>query len=86
MAIDLPTGVYNVCSDNSVTMQELMDMLIKNSTVKIKTEVNPALFRPADFSFKTPSCEKFKKLTGWKPEISLETTMKDLLNYWRERL
>lgn len=86
MAIDLPSGVYNICSDNSITMQQLMDLLIKNAKVEITTKVNEALYRPGDFSFKTPSCDKFKKLTGWKPEYDLETTMADVLEFWREKL
>lgn len=86
MAIDLPSGVYNICSQNSVTMQELMDLLVKNSKVDITTKVNEALFRPGDFSFKTPSCEKFKKLTNWKTTYSLEDTMIAVLDSWREKL
>lgn len=86
LAIDLPSGLYSICSDQNVTMQEMMDILIKNSTAKVKTKTNPALFRPSDFSFKKPSCEKFKKLTGWEPEIPLETTLKDILIRWREKL
>ena len=86
LAIDLPVGVYNICSNQSVTMQEIMDMLIKHSKVPIETKVNPALYRPADFSFKTPSCEKFKKLTGWEPKYKLEKTMADVLDTWREKL
>lgn len=86
LAIDLPSGVYNICSDQNVTMQDLMDMLVKQAKTKIKTEVNSALYRPADFSFKTPSCEKFKQLTNWKPTIPLETTMADILEDWRNRL
>jgi GDP-4-dehydro-6-deoxy-D-mannose reductase len=86
LAIDLPPGVYNICSDNSVTMQELMDLLVKNAKVEIKTEVDQALFRPGDFSFKTPSCEKLKKLTGWKTTYSLEDTMISVLEGWREKL
>lgn len=85
LAIDLPPDVYNICSDQNVEMAEIMDLLTNHATVDIKTEVSSALFRPADFSFKTPNCEKFQKLTGWKPEISLETTMKDLLDYWRQK-
>lgn len=86
LAIDLPSGVYNICSDNSVTMQELMDLLVKHAKVEIKTEVDEALYRPGDFSFKKPSCEKFKKLTNWKPVYSLEETMLSVLEGWREKL
>lgn len=85
LAIDLEPGVYNICSKQSVSMQEVMDKLIKHAKVPIETQVNTALFRPADFSFKTPSCKKFTELTDWKPEIRLDTTMKDILEYWRQK-
>lgn len=83
LAVDLQPGVYNICSDQNVSMQEIMDTLIKNATCPIKTEVNASLYRPADFSFKTPSCKKFKDLTGWEPEIKLEQTLQDILEHWR---
>lgn len=86
LAVDLDPGVYNICSDNSIIMQELMDMLIELSPAKVKTKVNPALYRPADFSFKVPSCKKFTKLTGWKPEFPLRQTMSDILQDWRVKL
>lgn len=85
-AIYLPSDVYNICSNQNVSMQEIMDALVASSFADIKTEVSSALYRPADFSFKTPSCEKFHKLTGWKPEYTLEQTMNELLNYWRGKL
>lgn len=86
LAIDLPSGVYNICSNQNVSMQYIMDILVSFAQTKIKTKVNPALFRPADFSFKTPSCEKFKDLTGWKPEFKLDQTMEDILIDWRDKL
>lgn len=84
LAIGLEPGVYNICSDQNVTMQEMMDILIDNSKASIETKVNPALYRPSDFSFKKPNCKKFHDLTGWEPEIELEKTLKDILGYWRE--
>lgn len=86
MAIDLDSGVYNICSSQNVTMQEVMDTLIRISGKDIRTKVNPALFRPSDFSFQKPRCDTFRDLTGWQPEIKLEQTLTDLLNYWRERV
>lgn len=86
MAVDLPSGVYNVCSKNNVTMQEIMDILIGNARLPIETKVNPAFYRPSDFSFRKPNCKKFQKLTGWKPEYTLEQTMEDVLQTWREKI
>lgn len=85
-AIELPSDVYNICSDQNVSMDEVLAMLCNSSDTDIQTEVDPNLYRPSDFSFKKPSCKKFTKLTDWKPEIKLEQTLSDLLNYWRIRL
>lgn len=86
LAIELPSGVYNICSDQNVSMQEIMDTLIAYSTSdKVPTQVNSAFYRPADFSFKVPSCEKFTELTKWKPQYTLDETMKDVLQYWRDK-
>lgn len=82
-AIKLPSGVYNICSNKNVTMQEMLDILISFSTARIDHAVNPGLFRPADFSFRKPNCKKLQKLTGWKPEIPLEQTLEEILIHWR---
>lgn len=84
-AIELDPDVYNICSDRNVSMQEVLDILIANSTAVIKASVSTALYRPNDFSFKQPSCAKFKELTGWQPEYTLEQTLQDILQDWRSR-
>ena len=33
-----------------------------------------------------PDTRKFENHTGWRPEIGFETTMTDLLDYWRQRI
>lgn len=87
LAIDLPSDTYNICSDQNVSMDDVMDILIGCSSAKeIRTKVNPSLYRPTDFSFKTPSCDKFKKLTGWEATMPLNMTLADILADWRGRL
>lgn len=83
LAINLPSGVYNICSEQNVMMNDVLTDLVVEAKCDIPTEVDTTLLRPADFSFNRPTCEKFKKLTGWKAEIPLEQTLKDLLEYWR---
>ena len=40
--------------------------------------------RPSDVTLQIPSTEKFRKITGWEPQIEFEQTFSDTLSYWRE--
>ena len=86
LAINLPSDVYNICSEINLSMSEVVERLTALSEYPIETRENPALYRPSDFSFKPPSCQKFTKLTNWKPEIPIEQTLEDLLNNHRTKL
>jgi len=33
-----------------------------------------------------PSTEKFRKTTDWRPQISFGQTLRDILDYWREKV
>lgn len=86
MVVDVPTGVYNICSNQNVQMQEVLDLLCVESNTEIKTKENSSLFRPQDFSFKRPECGEFRSFTGWDPSYRLQETLHDLLRYWREKV
>jgi GDP-4-dehydro-6-deoxy-D-mannose reductase len=86
LAIDLPSGIYNLCSNDSVSIKEVLQILLGLTDKKIKLEENSHLYRPMSRNFPKPNCEKFSKLTGWKPEYQLEKTLLDLLDYWRAKV
>lgn len=86
LAIELPSGIYNICSDTNVSIGNVLGSLMRMSKVPIKTMELGTLLRPNDFSFKKPSSKKFRDLTNWKPEYKLSDTLTDLLEDWRERL
>lgn len=87
MAIDLKPGVYNICSEVNVKMETVMHLLSGMSKDgAVPSELREYLLRPNDFSFETPACENFQKLTGWKAEIPFNQTLRDLLDYWRKRV
>ena len=75
--------VYNIGSGASVSIIEILEMLLSFSTTKITIQQDESLLRPSDSEDRVCKNNKFVALTGWKPEISLEQTLKDTLEYWR---
>jgi GDP-D-mannose dehydratase len=80
-----PGEVYNIGGVETMTIREMLNMLLKLSKVKdIIIEVDPARLRPTDVTLQIPCIDKFTRATGWKPEIKFERTVQDTLNYWRD--
>lgn len=77
---------YNIGGTYTATIRSMLDTLIAMSTVKnISVEIDPARLRPIDADLQVPNTKKFFDHTGWEPTIPFETTMSDLLDYWRTR-
>lgn len=79
---------YNIGGSYTCEVGDTLNTLISFSTMKdeIKIETDPERLRPIDADLQVPDCRKFKEHSGWEPVISYEDTMKDLLNYWRDRI
>lgn len=78
--------VYNIGSGRSHKIQEVLDILLSLSSANIIVEKDPLLFRPGDIPELRCNYDKLHRETGWKPEISLEESLKDTLDYWRNIL
>lgn len=81
-----PGDVYNAGSGISHSAQEILDLLFSYSSVKIQVESDPAKMRPSDIPEIVADSTKVTRVTGWKPEISFEQTVKDTLDYWRAKI
>jgi GDP-4-dehydro-6-deoxy-D-mannose reductase len=79
----VPGEAYNIGSDRTVSVQYLLDVLLSLSRVPIRVEPDPARMRPADVPRVVCDSRRFRATTGWKPCISIEQTLSDLLAYWR---
>lgn len=77
---------YNLCSGRQTTIREVLDLLLGMSEVAIEVEVDPARLRAADIPVLYGDHTELTGATGWRPRIGLETTLRDLLELWRERV
>ena len=84
----IPGEYYNIGGNYTCEVGDTLNTLISYSTKKdtIEIVVDQERLRPIDADLQVPDCSKFKAHTGWEPQISFETTMRDLLDYWRNRV
>lgn len=81
-----PGEAYNICSERSCSIRQVLDMLLGMSEKRIEVRADPSRLRPSDVEILLGDCTKFKETTGWRPDITFEETLKDLLDYWRKRV
>ena len=82
-----PGEVYNLSSGRSWSIQQVLDFLLEQSKVKpIAVEVDPARLRPSDVMILEGDPSKIRRATGWQVEIPFERTLRDLLDFWRQRI
>lgn len=81
-----PGDVYNIGGARTMTVGDVLDILKGFATCPITHAVDPALLRPSDVTLQIPDISKFQRETGWQPEIPVETTLRDLLDYHRRRV
>ena len=74
---------YNIGTGTSHKISDILNRLVSMSSKNIEIKKEKSLFRPSDNPELLCNADKFRKLTGWKPEISIDTTLKDILDYWR---
>jgi len=81
-----PGEAYNICSGKGYKIREILDILVSYATTKVEIKQDPKRLRPSDTSVIVGDSTKFRKVTGWQPEIPLERTLEDLLDYWRQNV
>jgi GDP-4-dehydro-6-deoxy-D-mannose reductase len=77
--------IYNVCSGKALSGHEILDGLMRAAGSQPKTGQDPEKMRPADAAELCGSHDKLTAATGWRPEISLEQTLQDVVADWRSR-
>lgn len=81
-----PGQVYNVCSGRAIQVRQILDLLLDLATCEIRVQTTE---RP-DFKSMIPyqygTHELLSTHTGWQPKINLEQSVRDLLDYWREKV
>lgn len=78
--------VYNICSGIPTQLSEIIDMTAKIVDLKVDTVVAPEFVRPNDNPYILGDNSKLKRDTGWEKSFALETSIRDIIDYWKNVL
>jgi GDP-4-dehydro-6-deoxy-D-mannose reductase len=75
---------YNVGSGQVYSMHTVLDRLVALAALTVEIRQKSALLRSTDTPVVRVNASKLRRETGWSPRYSLDQTLLDTLNYWRE--
>jgi len=79
--------IYNVCSGRSVSTSEQVATLARLlEPIAVRHVVDPARVRASEVMDLRGDHAKLTAATGWEPEIPLQRTMADTINWWESEL
>jgi GDP-4-dehydro-6-deoxy-D-mannose reductase len=81
-----PGGVYHVCSGRAVSIANLLDRLIRLAGLSVKVTQDPGRQREMEIPVVYGDSRKLREAICWMPAFSLDETLRDLLQYWRDKL
>lgn len=80
-----PGEAYNVCTGAVHRISDLLDMLLSRARVQVEVVQDVDLMRPSDEPVIAGSNARLVEDTGWRPEVPIEVTIEDMLEFWRSR-
>jgi len=78
-----PGRIYNVCAGQTYKIRDVLERLVAMSRVPVTIKVDVARYRPSDNPVLLGDRSRIGRELGWEPDIPLDQTLSDLLDYWR---
>lgn len=78
--------VYNISGEKAYLIKDILDTILKITNVQAEVYQDPQLMRPTDEAVIYGDSSKLQEHTGWRQEIPIEQTLKDMIDYWRKKL
>lgn len=77
---------YNIGSGHAIAIEDILQMILRNSSKEIEIKVDKAKLRPVDVPIIEADISKVQRCTDWKPELDIEKTICETLEYWRSEV
>lgn len=78
--------VYNMSGTKAYKIQDILDTILSITGIEPEIVADKSLIRPTDEPIIYGDSSKLHNDTGWKQEIQLEKTIKDMIHFWSEKI
>jgi GDP-4-dehydro-6-deoxy-D-mannose reductase len=78
--------IYNIGSGRPRKISDILTLMLSFSKIDIKVYEDPSKMRPSDAPLIYGDCTKIRNDVGYVSEFCLEDTLREVLDYWRERV
>lgn len=82
----VPGEVYNLGADRHYSVLEIIQGIRASTRVDFELQQDPELVRRCDEPIIVGDVTKFRNCCGWQPQIDLEQTLREMLDWWRSEL
>jgi len=80
-----PGTIYNVASGVAWSVQQLLDLLLAETRADVVVQTDPGLVRPVETPILLGDASRLRAL-GWEPKRDLRDTVRETLDFWRQRV
>jgi len=74
--------IYNICSGVGTSLNDMINTMSAILGIDVTCETEPSLVRPNDNQIIIGSNKKLVGHVGWERKISIEHSLKDIIDYW----
>jgi GDP-4-dehydro-6-deoxy-D-mannose reductase len=78
-----PGEIYNVGSGRSLSMEEILDMIIQKIGIEVTIETDKSRVRKNEIMNSQADIRKIKELE-WSPEIDFRQSLQDMIDYYQQ--
>ncbi len=84
--LEMPSEAYNISAQKAYAVNEIIEIIEKELNTSFDVQIDSMLLRPKDEPIILGDSSKLISATGWRPKHDLAATVRDMLQYWRQKL
>lgn len=79
-----PGQIYNISGSQTYQIRQIVELIRERASIPFEVQLDPSLLRASDEKIIFGDSSRLKAKTEWSQSVSIQQTITDMLDYWRE--